>query len=178
MATFGKTDDGASESSWTIDRVCLSSGSPASSGTATKLTARIRIDAAGSCKVKGIIYADTAGAPSALLAESDEVTISNTAEAAVDLPLSGLNQIAVVSGTTYWIGYANEDPGSINFVQSRANTAGQQLRANDTYSDGVANPYSPTGSANGPIDCFVTYSEAGGAVPTSAVYMTTRTKFF
>lgn len=162
MATFGTTADGANASNWSIDRACLSSGSPASSGTATKLTARIwLIGGATSCKVKGIIYANSGGNPGALLAVSDEVTITNTVEQAVDLPLSGANQISVVSGTTYWIGYHNEDPGTGDFRQSRSATAGAQRRSSDTYSDGPNDPWSETGTADGPIDCYVTYTEGG-----------------
>lgn len=155
--TFGKTDNGANSSSWSIDRAVLSSATSGVAGRVTKLTARIWLDAAGSAKVKGLIYADSGGNPGALLATSDEVTITNTAEAAVDLPFSGANIIDVAAATTYWIGYQNEDPGTVNFVQSRADTANLQRRSNDTYSDGPNDPWSETGTANGAIDCFATY---------------------
>lgn len=155
--TFGITADNANSSSWTIDRAVLSSATSGVAGRVTKLTARIWLDAAGSAKVKGLIYADSGGNPGALLATSDEVTITNTAEAAVDLPFSGANIINVTAATTYWIGYQNEDPGTVNFVQSRADTANLQRRSNDTYSDGPNDPWSETGTANGRIDCFATY---------------------
>lgn len=160
MATFGKLTDGASSSTWSIDRKCVSTASPTSNGTVTSLTARIWVTN-GTAKVKGIIYANSSGTPSTLLATGDEITITHTTEQAVELTFSGTNQYVVTSGVTYWIGYHNQDPtgGNFDFVQSRDNTVNGQQRESDTYSDGPTNPWAGASSANGPIDCYANYTE-------------------
>lgn len=164
MATFGKTSDGASETASSADRKRVSSASPSTNGTATKITVRCRLDAAGSTVAKGIIYSDTTGAPDALLATSDEVTVNSTTEAEVDFPLSGGNQIAVTSGTTYWIGVHWQDPGTPGFAISRDATANGNNNLADTYSDGPSNPYGSGTSATGVIDAYVTYTEDSGTL--------------
>jgi hypothetical protein len=159
MATFGKTTDGANVTTASIDGKSVSSGTPASSGVATKLTLRTWLSA-GITTAKGVIYSDNAGAPDALLATSDEVTVSNTSEAEVDFPLSGGNQISVVSGTPYWIGILYKDPGTATYSISRANTANLTKGNADTYSDGPSDPFGSPTNSNGALDCYVTYTEA------------------
>lgn len=161
MATFGKTDDGTNQTNITVDQIMVSSGSPASSGTATKLTMRCWV-ASTSTVARGVIYSDVLGEPSALLATGDEVTISNTSVAEVDFPLSGLNQIAILSGVTYWIGTHVQDPGATNFSFKRDNTANLRKRRADAYASGPPNPFgTPTNDA-GKIACYVTYSPSAG----------------
>src|SRR3990167_8015109 len=144
MATFGKLTDGTGASSSSTDKKAVSSASPASSGTATKITVRCLITS-GTTVAKGIIYADNAGQPGALLATSDEVTLSNTTEDAIDFPLSGAQQISVVLGTTYWIGFHWQDPGAASVTLSRNATANSRKEAVDTYSDGPADPFGTPG---------------------------------
>lgn len=157
--TAGETGDNASTSNWTIDRVCLSQMTTGSnSGVLNKLTARIWVGG-GSANVRGVIYTDSGGSPSALFAYGDEISLTATSEGAVDLPFSGAQRKTLAASTNYWIGYHNEAPtGGNTFNQSRADTASQQKRANDTYSDGAADPFSLTGDANGKIDCYATYT--------------------
>lgn len=168
MATFGKTDDGASSSTSSTDKKNVSSATPASSGTVTGLSARIWVSA-GSTTAKGIIYTDTAGAPDALLAVSDELTINNTSEAQIDFSFTGAQQKSITSGTAYWIGVHWKDPGTDNFTWSRAATAGNAQSGTDTYSDGPSDPFGAPSALSGPIDVFVTYTEAGGSALTQAI---------
>lgn len=161
MATFGKTTNGTLFTQSSADRKRVSAAVPASSGTATKITLRTWVES-GSTVAKGVIYSDNAGAPNALLAVSDEVTISNTSEAEVDFPLSGANQISIVSGTTYHIGFHHQDPGAANIDISRDSTASGNTSQAETYSDGPSDPWGSVATATGVIDCYVTYTEAGG----------------
>src|SRR3990167_9903039 len=150
MATFGKTTDGAGSSASSLDKKAVSSASPSTSGIATQITVRCWISSETTL-AKGVIYADSAGAPGALLATSDEVTISNTTEATVNFPLSGVQQISVTSGTTYWIGFHWQDPGTPTVSLSRDATADLRKEASDTYSDGPADPFGTPTSLSGPM---------------------------
>src|SRR3989344_5676454 len=84
------------------------------SGTLTKLTADLRITSAGATngKVKAVVYSDNANVPNALLATGDEVIITSTTSADVDLPFSGGEQISITEGTYYWIGIIVGQPSA------------------------------------------------------------------
>lgn len=164
-ATFGKLTDGAGSSNSSTDKKAVSSSTPATSGTATSITVRTLLSAAGTSTMKGIIYAasTTADQPWALLATSDEVTVTTTTESAITFPLSGANQITITSGTVYWIGFHWKDPGTPSVTLSRDNNAGGRKEATDTYSDGPSDPFSSTTALTGPIDAYVTYTETSAA---------------
>lgn len=161
MATFGKTTNGASQSQSSTDRKKVSSAVPSSSGTATSITIRGRITAE-STVIKGVIYADSGGAPGALLAVSNEITVNSTTEQEWTGALAGANQITITSGTTYWIGWHQQDPGSGFFEISRDGTSGQSQTNTDTYSDGPSDPFGVPSAEAGPVDVYVTYTEETG----------------
>src|SRR3990167_6995396 len=173
MATFGKTTDGSSMITGIGAAKFVSTASPSSSGIATKLTARLDLSAAGSVPAKGVIYSDNAGSPDALLATSDEVTVTNTTEQAIDLPFSGANQLTVSSGTNYWIGIHWSSFPSHNYGISMDSTSSGNKTNNDTYSDGPSDPFGARNTGTGILDCYVTYTE--GATTTSTSTTTTST---
>ena len=166
-ATFGLTANNASTQTQSADRKYVYSATPASSGTVKGGVGRVWLSAAGNSQARLVIYSDSAGSPNALLAQSDQVTISNTSEAAQSFSFSGANQIAITSGTPYWIGVHFSDPGTPNFTISRANTASLTRSDPDTYSDGPANPCSCGTSSNGGLDIYIEYTEAtaGASAP-------------
>ena len=88
-------------------------------------------------KYKGVIYADSAGTPGALLNTGTEVT-GVTAGAVLTLPLS-VSQ-SLTGGTSYWIGFINDT--AIAFQQYDA-TTGLAIRKANTYASG---PPSPAGA--------------------------------
>lgn len=154
-ATFGKTTDGAGSTSSAVDRKKVSSAVPSSSGTATSISVRGAM-ATTTCVIKGVIYADSSGAPGALLAVSDEITVNSTTVQEWVGNFSGANRINIVSGTTYWIGWIQQAPG---FAIRRDSTASTALTNTDTYSDGPTDPFGagPTGES-GPVAVYVTYN--------------------
>lgn len=153
MATFGKTFDGAGSSASSADKTSVSSASPASGGTVTEGHARIWLSAAGSTTVNCVIYADSSGVPGALLATSDSVTLTATAEAQVDFTFSNTNRITVAAGTTYWVGVSWQDPGTPSLNLSRDATANGRQEAS-AY---LPNPFGTPTALTGPIDVFITY---------------------
>jgi hypothetical protein len=159
VATFGKTTDGGSASSSSAPRVWVSTATPGSTGTVTGGTARISLDAAGSTNTKMAIYADSSGSPGALLATSDVLVLTATAEADQVFTFSGGNQITITSGTAYWIGVAWDDPGAPSVVVSRDATATSRYEQTATSGPTLPNPYgSPTANNTGPIDAYITYT--------------------
>ena len=155
---FGKTFDGASSSASSADKTAVSSASPSSNGTVTAGHARVWLSSAGSTTVNCVIYADSSGAPGALLATSDSVTLSATTEAQVDFTFSGANQISVVSGTTYWIGVSWQDPGTPSLNLSRDSTTGGRQES-ASY---LPNPFGTPTALTGPIDVFIDYDDTAG----------------
>lgn len=157
MPTFGKTFDGATFSGSSANKTAVSAAVPASSGTVTQGSARVWLSATGSTTVNCVIYADSSGAPGALLATSDSVTLTAVAEAQVDFAFSGGNQIGVAAGTTYWIGASWQDPGTPSLNLSRDSTAAGRQEAS-AY---LPNPFGTPTALTGPVDVFITYNLPG-----------------
>src|SRR5688572_16038673 len=117
MATFGKATDGTNVQTFSGDRIYLSTATPSSSGTVTNGNGRVRVTSAGTSEVRCVIFADNGGTPDggAFLAMSDEVIVDWTTSTDTDFPFSGGNQISIVSGTPYWIGFWADDPGTPSY---------------------------------------------------------------
>jgi hypothetical protein len=155
---LGKTSDGASSSASSGNKTVVSSATASASGNVTAGHARLWVDT-GTASVQMVVYADSSGAPGALLGLSDSVTVSNTAEQQIDFTFSGAQQAAITSGVTYWIGFTWADPGTNNISWSRAATA-SSAQQNSLV---AGNPFGTPGTAlSGPIDAFVDVVSAGG----------------
>ena len=166
MATFGKTSDGANSTSASADNKIASLAAPSSSGTVVSLTVRLWLSDTGSVAWKGVIYSDVAGVATALLAVTDEGTLTSTSEGDQTLNFSGANLISITSGTSYWIGFHIADPGTPSWTFSRDGTASQRIvNGGDVYAGGTDDPWNPLDQTalSGPIDCYVTYTEAGAS---------------
>lgn len=160
MATFGRTANGTGTTQSTIDRKKVMAAMPPSSGTVASISIRGARNTGGNAVIKGVIYADNAGSPGARLAVSDEITVDSATEQEWVGAFSGENLISVVGGTTYHIGWIQQSPG---FVISRSSTNDSPSRTNsDTYADGPSNPFGAATDESGPVDVYVTYTEAGG----------------
>lgn len=155
-ANLGVTSDNTSTLDITSDLKVVSSVTASSNGTLKSLTVR-GFMSSGSTFFKGIVYSNSAGNPSTLLATSVEGLVTNTTEEELTVEFSGANQIAIANGTTYWIGVHVKDPGAPNFTISRGNTASARKESADTYSDGPASSFGAITTSNGPIDVYVTY---------------------
>ncbi len=163
-ATIGKTDDGTNVQTFSGDRIYLSTFTPSSSGTITACSGRVRVTSASTSEVRVVIYSDVAGVPTTYLAESDEVVVNWTTSADTAFEMTGANEIAIVSGTPYWIGFWADDPGTPSYEYKRDNNAGVNHFMADAY-PGAGTPTTPFvsgGTSNGPLNVYCTYTEAGG----------------
>lgn len=170
----GKADDSAASSASSTDKMALTQVSSTVTGTVTAGHARAWLSTAGSVGTKVVIYLDAADQPGALLATSDETTITATTEGVRDYVFSGGNQVQLLAGATYWIGLAWDDPGTPSLNLSReANANGRVEIAGFTYPT-LPDPAGAGTSFAGPIDVWV---ETGGttqiATPTGTTYVAT-----
>jgi hypothetical protein len=172
VATFGKTTAGSSFSASTAPRVWASTASPASTGVVQGGTARIWLDASGSTSVKMALYADSSGAPGALLAESDAVTVTSTTEGDQAFTFSGANQVTVTSGVSYWIAVAWNDPGTPSLNVSRDGTATSRREQTVASWPTLPDPFgTPTANNTGPIAASITYTPGGGTARRTAGFL-------
>lgn len=163
MASFGKSTDGTNVQTFSGDRTYVCQGTPLTSGTVTNGSGRVRITATGSTLAKMIIYSDSAGEPNAPLAVSDEITVNFTTSTLTNFPFSGANQISIVGGTPYWIGFIFDDPGTPSFEMKRDNTLNLVRFKTVTYPT-PANPFASEGSSNGSLNASIDYTEASGVL--------------
>lgn len=167
MATFGKTTDGASTQTFSGDRIYLSTATPSTSGTVTSGWGRVRVTGASTSEIRCVIFADNGGTPNggAFLAQSDEVIVNWTTSTLTEFPFSGANQISITSGTPYWIGFWADDPGTPSYEYKRDNSANVVHFAAEAYpgSGMPTSPFTSGGTANGPHNCYIEYTEGGGS---------------
>ena len=149
MTTLGKTSNGTGSSASSSNKAIVSQFTAVSSGVLTVGHARLWIDS-GTTTCRCVVYANSGGVPGALLASSDDVTVSNTTEAVVDFVFSGVNQIDIAA-TDYWIGVSFQDPGTQSVNYSRDATASQRLEIN-TY---LPDPFGSGSALSGPLDVWV-----------------------
>lgn len=165
MATFGSTTAFSSSSSSSVDRRVASPATPATSGIVLSIFYRCRLDATGSCRSKGLIYSDNAGSPDQLLAITDEVTFTNTTNEWIQGRFTGINNIKITSGTQYWIGFIQEDPGVPNVVRIQSTgTVNAQASDTDTYATGPTTPWGVPTLLTGPLSVYVLYTDLFGNV--------------
>lgn len=156
MATFGKTTNGTGSSNQSSDLKTVSFASPQADGIIQSMTWRGALSAPGSTNMRGIIYSDLNGAPNQLLAMTEEVTVSNTAEQDITADFPELQKFLVTKNTPYWIGFHLQDPGAINWAISRDALSNHRYERSDAYADGPSQSYGAPAALSGPIDAYVT----------------------
>lgn len=162
MTTLGKITDGTGSSASSSNKAAVSSFTASASGTVTAGHARAWLSASGTCTTRVVIYADSSGAPGALLAQSDVITLTITAEAQTDYVFSGANQIAITNGTAYWVGLSWQTPSAGSLNLSRDSTASSRQESNNY----LPNPFGSPTAQSGPVDVFVDFTSTT-SVPVS-----------
>jgi hypothetical protein len=155
-ATLGKTDAGSSSSASSTNKTAVSLVTATADGTLTEGHAHAWLDSAGTTNTKVVVYADTAGAPGSLLAESDVVALTITADAVTDYVFSGANAIDITNGTDYWVGLAWQDPGTPSLNLGRDATASARQEVNSYAPD----PFGVPTAQSGPVAVWVVTEEA------------------
>ena len=162
---LGKSIDGAGSTVSSADKVIASSAVAPASGTLSTGHFRAWLSSSGTTTAKLLVYANSGTAPGALLATSDQITITSTTPDSVrDFTFSGANQIDIVGGTTYWVGVTWDDPGTPSITYSRDETSGRRLERSDITYGTPPNPFgTATGTFTGPIDAWCDVVSGTGA---------------
>ena len=134
----------------------------AKAGSVSKLSIYLSANASGQQLLKGVLYADQAGSPGALLGTSNE-TVFNSSSGNGWYDLVFPTAISLQPGN-YWIGLI--DGATSDVIGLRYSTASTKISAvaPDTYSDGPSNPFgTPTRIDTEQLSIYATYTASAGA---------------
>lgn len=159
MATFGKLTTGATNVTDSNVSLVMSSATPTSTGIVQSITTNISVTS-GSAIIRGAIYTDNSGSPDTLLAYTDPQTITNTTNQAITIPFGSGQQKIVAANIPYWIGINWQDPGTPSVVLLKDSVTNGRLSFSTATLPAIIIPSLAT-QFSGPIDAYVTYSEAG-----------------
>jgi hypothetical protein len=157
-ATFGKTTVGAfADGGLFSDYKIVHSASLAAAGSVLQLSvyAVPGVQSPSPQSVKAVIYADSGGAPGALLATGTEVVYRGNLNGSgwLDLPLA--SALSVQPGT-YWIGFIT---GPMSEGMGYAYDSVQNSRAYNTnaYSSGPSDPFGAASLDSEQASIYATY---------------------
>jgi hypothetical protein len=142
---------------------------PGESGSITKMSGYVsgQGPGVGDQVIKAVVYADSSGVPGALLAVSDEITITDGAAFAWrDFTIS----CNMTSGVPIWFGYHG---GATNEGSQLKAFSGAGVRYNsDSYADGPSNPFGTSSSAStiSAYSLYATYTPTTPPPPPSTAY--------
>src|SRR5439155_8394421 len=157
-ATFGNTTVGAQREVFAAERKRVSAYSLPIAGTVSQLSLYLEPTGfAGRQEIEGVIYADSSGAPGALVAVSSPLTFAST-QAAGWYPLPLPSAVELPAGT-YWIG---EFTGPTSRVAGYRydNVAGARAWNHNMFTSGPSNPFGAVYTDSQQISLYATYSPA------------------
>lgn len=155
--TFGKTDIGGTEASSNSSNLRATKQQAPANGTVTQLDHYGKV-ATGTEPCKGVLYADSAGSPAALLDTSDAATIDTTF--GWD-SYTNLSQ-AVVSGTQYHLAWFWTKAATTFYEKYDAGAANQWAYAAPGGYPNPPDPFGvPTGQLAREVSMYATYTAVG-----------------
>jgi iron transport multicopper oxidase len=155
-ATFGKTSVGASSDYFVAERKRVNRYALASAGSVTKLSVYLApAGPSGQQALKGVIYADSGGAPAALLATSTQLTFSSTGAAGwYDLTFS--SPVKLAAGN-YWIGVITGAAAGIAGFRFDS-VSGSRDYNNNSFASGPTNPFGAVTIDAEQMSVYATYT--------------------
>jgi hypothetical protein len=155
-ATFGQTGVGSRSDVFGADRKRVNKYVLRTNGTVTKLTVYLQPSGTdGQQAIKGIIYADSGGRPSALLAVSTELTFASTNTAGwYDLTFPA--PLALGPGT-YWIGILSGTSYGVAGYRYTKKNRSRDINSNP-YVLGASDPFGSFATDNQLMSLYATYS--------------------
>ncbi|MGN6797256.1 MAG: S8 family serine peptidase [Gaiellaceae bacterium] len=154
--TFGTSSIGSTADSMASDRKRVNRYAMPVSGTVSKLTVYLQPTAtSGSQQIEGVIYADNAGAPGALLGVSTPFTFQSTQQAGwYDLVFQ--TPVTLAAGN-YWIGMISGSSSSVAAFRFQTQTNSRAYNG-DSYSDGPSNPFGTPTLDSELMSVYATYT--------------------
>ena len=163
--TFGKTRIGATKQVFSANRKRVNRYSLPVTGTVSQLSIYLEpVGVAGLQSLQGVLYADSAGVPGALLASS-AVRRFSSSEAAGWYALSFATPIELSAGS-YWIGVLTGETGKVAGYRYDS-VAGARVYNRDIFTSGPSNPFGGEDFTDSEqMSLYATYTHVGGvAVP-------------
>ena len=155
-STFGKTSVGASSDTFASERKRVNRYALSTPGSVTKLSVYLAPTAtSGQEALKGIIYADSAGAPGALLGVTEQLTFKSTNTAGwYGLALSSPLKLAAGN---YWIGVMTGPTASVAGFRFDRVSGSRDYNAN-TFASGPTNPFGAVTTDSEQTSLYATYT--------------------
>jgi hypothetical protein len=155
-ATFGKTTVGASSDQFVPDRKRAYRYALPAAGTVSKLSIYLApTTTAGQQVLKGLIYADSSNAPSALLGSTEQLTFQSTNSAGwYDLKFS--SPVKLAAGN-YWIGVITGATSYVLGTRYDSVSGSRDYNAN-TYTSGPTNPFGAVSTDAKQLSLYATYT--------------------
>lgn len=163
-ATFGKTAVGAASDTFLSGRKRVNRYALLGGGAVSKLSVYLAPTAtAGEQALEGVIYADSAGKPQALIAVSEQLTFkSGSAAGWYEMPFAAA--VKLPAGN-YWIGVITGAASNVAAFRYDTVAGARDYNAN-TYAAGPTNPFGSVSTDNEQASLYATYSpEEAPAAP-------------
>jgi hypothetical protein len=155
-ATFGKTSVGSSSDTFVSDRKRVNRYALSAAGSISKLSVYLApTGTSGQQVIEGLVYADSSGAPGALLGTSEQLTFKS-ANYAGWYGLSFSSPLKLAAGN-YWIGVIT---GATSKVAGfRYDSVGSSRDYNtNTYTSGPSNPFGSVTTDSEQASLYATYT--------------------
>lgn len=155
-ATFGKTSIGASADSYAANRKRVSRYALPTAGTLTRLSAYLAPTAiSGTQALEGVVYADAAGKPGALLGVSEPLSFKSTSSAGW-YGLAFSSPLKLAAGN-YWVGLLTGASAGVAGFRYDSVAGSRDYNAN-AYSSGPTNPFGTVSTDGEQASLYATYT--------------------
>jgi len=155
-ATFGKTSVGASSESDPANLKGVNRYALPTAGSVSKLSVYLQpTGSSGQQSFEGVIYADSSGAPGALLGTSNPLVFKSSNSAGwYDLTFP--TPLKLAAGN-YWIGFISANTANVAAFRYDTLTKALDYNAN-TYTSGPSNPFGSPTITSQQISLYATYT--------------------
>ena len=154
--TFGKTSVGASSDYFGTERKRVNRYALAGAGAVTKLSIYLEPHGtSGQQVLKGVVYSDNGGAPSALLGASQQLTFTSTSSAGwYDLTFA--SPVKLAAGN-YWIGVISGATAGVAGFRYDTVAGSRDYNAN-SYASGPSDPFGAVTTDGEQTSLYATYT--------------------
>jgi hypothetical protein len=155
-ATFGKTSISASADSYAANRKRVSRYALPTAGTLTKLSTYLAATGvSGAQALEGVVYADTAGKPGALIGATEPFTFKSTSSAGW-YALAFSSPLRLAAGN-YWIGLITGASAGVAGFRYDSVAGSRDYNAN-SYTSGPTNPFGSASTDGEQASLYATYT--------------------
>jgi hypothetical protein len=155
-STFGKTTIGANSDVAVANRKRVNRYVLSGNATVTKLSVYLQpTSVSGTQALEGVIYTDSSGSPSSLIATSNQLTFASTNAAGwYDLTFATPPQL---TAGTYWIGFMSGSTSDVAGFRWDSVSADRALSTN-TFTSGPSNPFGSFTTDSEQMSLYATYT--------------------